>query len=962
MTEPSSGPVEQAYLFGPFRLLPAQQMLLEGEAQVRVGSRALEILTALVERGGELLSKNELMARAWPRTVVEESNLKVTVAALRRALGDGRLGHRYIVNIPGRGYRFVAPILRIDASESGSHALGLRENNLPYGATRVFGRGEIVSALAALLPERRFISIVGPAGIGKTTVAVAVAEALSAGGERDAHFVDLAPLLDARFVATAIANALGVTVHSADARSTLLAALRDRRMLVVLDSCEHLLEATSEWIEQILAAAPGVLVLTTTREPLRVRGETVHRLAALTSPPASNELTAGAAIAFPAIELFVERASACLESFAMSDIDAPLVADICRKLEGNALAIELTATRVDAFTLRELSGLLDNRFRLLSLDRRGAVARHRSLAAALDWSHELLQEGERAVLRRLSVFAGTFTLGSAEAVAAGDSDVAVALEGLVAKSLVCADVGGATVHYRLLDTMRAYAAQRLADSGEGADLRQRHAKHLLDLLTRAEVESHQRRSSDWAADHGRRMDDVRSALAWAFSAEGNVELGVMLTIAAIPLWTQLSLLDECRMNVEQALAVDRPGRPLARSSRMKLCAALGLALLYTLGPRPQIESLLKEALAIADESRDADYQLRMLWGLPVYLVFAGNYRAALGYLRRLRHVARHHGDSSDLLSAERLIATTLLYFGRLPSARQRLERTLPRYGASVHQSHISRFQFDQRGAARGTLANVLWLQGCAEQAEQMARLAVDDALESDHPLSLCSALGNTSFPIALSIGDLQAAERHAARLREHLERNALVVWRSRADFLEGMLAVERGDAGGADRMAEALMQLHAAGFLLRRSYYLCALARALAAAGRRAQARSTIDDALAWCEQTGESWYLAEALRLKGELLRANGSGTALREAEALYRQALGVARRQGALVWELRAATSLAKLCIDLDRQEEVAELLDPVMLRFIEGFATADFLVAKHQLARAAARITRSTSCGRG
>lgn len=955
MAEPSSSPSEQAYLFGPFRLLPAQQLLLEGDTPVRVGSRALEILGVLVERAGELVSKNELMSRAWPRTVVEESNLKVTVAALRRALGDGRQGHRYLVNIPGRGYRFVAPVLRIDATEAGPRALSPGERNLPYGATRLVGRAEVVATLSALLPQRRFISIVGPGGIGKTTVALAIAEALGTRCEHGAHFVDLAPLLDARFVPMAIAKTLGVTLHSGDAPTTLLGALRERRMLVVLDSCEHVLPAAAAWIEQILAAAPGVLVLTTTREPLRARAETVHRLAALASPPSSVGLTASAALAFPAVELFVERACACLESFSMSDADAPIVADICRKLEGIALAIELTATRVDAFTLRELSALLDNRFRLLALDRRGAFPRHRSLAAALDWSHEMLQAGERTVLRRLSVFAGTFTLDDAEALAGGDADVALALEGLVAKSLVSADVSGAAVRYRLLDTMRAYAAQKLAESGEAATLRQRHAQHLLDVLNRAEAESHQRPSADWGAEHGQRIDDVRSALAWAFSLEGHVGLGVRLTVSAIPLWTQLSLLDECRLNAERALAVDRPDAPLDSMGRMKLCAALGLALLYTQGPQQKIESLLKEALEIADRSGDLHYQLRMLWGLPVYLVFAGDYRAALGYLRRLRTLARRDGDRADQLSAERLIATTLHYFGRNPSARQRLEKTLPRYVAPVHQSHISRFQFDQRGAARGTLANVLWLQGLSERAQRMASLALDDAIESGHPLSVCSTLGNTSFPIALCMGDLPAAEAHLASLRENLERNALVVWRSRADFLEGMLRSERGDPGGADRMADALAQLQAAGFLLRRSFYLCALARGLASAGRGAQARGTIDEALAWCERTGERWYLPELLRAKGEMLHADGAGAALREAEKLHRRALALAHDQGALAWALRSATSLAEACMARGGVEEAAEALHGVLPRFTEGFATADLLKAsalasRLRLARAA------------
>lgn len=948
MTEDDSKLADQAYLFGAFRLIPAQQLLLEDGVPVRLGSRALQILTALVEKSGELIPKHELMARAWPRTVVEESNLKVTIAALRRALGDGRLGHRYLINIPGRGYQFVAQVRRGTVSEVAPAPLSASQHNLPHRATRMVGRDDVVAAIAALLPERRFISIVGAAGIGKTTVAVAIAEAIGDDLEHGAHFIDLAPLLDGQFLPQAIAKTLGVRAHSGDTVAALLAAVRDRRLLLILDSCEHVLEATAALVEQVLSVAPGVMVLATTREPVRMRGETVHRLAALPAPPRSAGLTAGQALTFPAVELFVERASACLEGFNLSDKEAPIVAEICRKLEGVALAIELTATRVDAFTLRELSALLEDRFRLLSLDRRGASPRHRSLAAALDWSHDLLLEEERRVLRRLSVFSGTFSLASGEALTGADSDVPAALESLVAKSLVSADVGGTVVRYRLLDTMRAYAAHKLSESGELADVRRQHGEHLLDVLALAEAESPRRLSADWAAEYGRWMDDLRGALDWAFSPEGSVDLGIALTIASLPLWNQLSLLEECRLNVERALACERPGPSLGRSGRMKLCAALGSALLYTKGPQAATERHLKEALAIADEIHDVDYQLRMLWAIPVYLVFTGDYRAALGYLRRLRTVARQHGDAADLLSADRLIATAFHYFGRHASARSRLEQTLPHYLTPLQQSHISRFQFDQRSAARGTLANVLWIQGYPEQARRMARLALEDAEDSEHPLSLSSTLGNTTFPIALYTGDIAAADLGIDRLREHIRKNALQLWPARTDFLEGMLKIERGDLSGADQMATSLVQLREAGFHLRRSYCLCGLARGMAAAGRNTEARAAIEEALTWCEQTGERWFLPEAMRLKGDLLRVKGGGPSRRQAERMYREAMALAHTQRALAWELRCATSLAGLLVEGTRHEEAVALLEPVILRFTEGFATRDLQVASRLLDR--------------
>lgn len=932
MNHPASA--HRVFCFGPFRLLAQQQLLLEGETPVRVGSRALEVLRTLVESPGTLVSKRDLMARAWPGMVVEPSNLKVTIAGLRRALGDGRPGHRYIANVTGLGYRFVAPVRRMDTDERDGSAHPARSSGLPQSATRLVGRAEVVSALARTLPERRMVTITGAGGIGKTSVALAVAAALAEGHPDGAHFVDLGPLADPRFLPMAVANALGFAIHGDDAADALVSALRPRRLVLVLDGCEHLLDAAAALVDRIVAGAPGVLVLATTREPLRIRGETVHRLAPLPAPPPHAQLTADEALAFPAVELFVQLAAACLDGFSLSDADAPVVARICERLDGIALAIELTATRVEAFTLRELSLLLEDRLRLLGLEQRGVAPRHRSLAAALAWSHDLLAPNDRMALRRVAVFAGSFTLASATALAGDDCDMVAAVESLTAKSLVCADVRGAEVHYRLLDTTRAFATQKLHDSGEASDLHRRHAEHLVDVLARVEREARHQHSADWVAAHGHRVDDVRGALAWAFSPAGDPRLGIALTVCAIPLWTQLSLLDECRDGAERALAIGARQSLLALRDRMQLAAALALATLYTRGPRPETDALWKAALRDADVGGDAAFQLRTLWGLSVYLVFAGQYRTALGYLRRLRNAARRHGDAADRLGAERLIATNLHYFGRQGSARARLEKVLRAYADPVQHADISRFQFDQRVVARGTLATVLWLQGLADQAVRIAHEAVESAQAASHPVSLCNALGHTAIPIALYTGDLAAADALMLRLRAHLRQHALSVWCLLSRCLQGMISIERGDGACVDELAGLLGQLRASGYGLRQSFYSAALARGQALAGRPGEALATLDDALALCEQTAERWFLPELLRIKGELLRQD----ARPGAEALFRQSLGLARRQGALALELRAALSLAELLVDGGRAGEAEALVDAVRARFTDGHRTAD------------------------
>jgi predicted ATPase/DNA-binding winged helix-turn-helix (wHTH) protein len=448
--------------FGPYRLVPARQLLLEANNPLRIGTRALDILIALVERSGQLVSKEELIARVWPNTFVEEGNLRVHVAMLRKTLGDGQAGNRYIATLAGRGYRFIAPVSWTTGPGSSPPQTGAvdREHNLPAPLARIVGRAAIVSDLVARLPQRRFITLVGLGGIGKTTVALAAAEAAIASYEDGARFVDLASLNDPVLVPGALASVLGAGIRSETPIPGLVAFLKHKRMLLVLDSCEHVVEAAARLALEVLKGAPGVDILATSREPLRAEGEHVQRLAPLGTPAVSTGVTAAEALAFPAVQLFVERVAANVEGYELSDGDAPTVADICRRLDGIALAIELAASRVDFLGVQGLAKGLDDRFRLLIRGRRTALPRHRMLSATLDWSYEFLPESERLVLRRLAVFAGSFTLEAASAVAENPNisapDAAECVENLISKSLVAANIGGTTVRYRLLETMRAY--------------------------------------------------------------------------------------------------------------------------------------------------------------------------------------------------------------------------------------------------------------------------------------------------------------------------------------------------------------------------------------------------------------------------------------------------------------------------------------------------------------------------
>jgi len=925
--------------FGPFFLIPEQQLLVKNETRVRIGGRALEILAALVERPGEVVSKAELLSRVWPSTFVEEGNLKVNVAMLRRALGDGRQGARYIATVKGRGYRFVAPV---QVAEQGPAA---RAHNLPIPATRVIGRADAVDAILSRFEETRLMTIVGAGGIGKTTVALAVAERMIGTVEHGVWFVDLAPLSDPALVPAAIARAIGLTVHSADMYAALEAFLRERRLVIVLDNCEHVVGAAALCVERILAEAAGVRILATSREPLRARGEQVHRVPPLETPPDLPSLRAADAMGFPAVQLFVERAAATrCGNFVLDDADAAAVAAICRKLDGMALAIELAAARVDAFGVREILGLLDDRFRVLK-GARTAPERHQTLTGTLDWSYGLLPENERRVLRRLSVFAGSFGLESACAVAAeGPLDRAAVTEGLanlVAKSLVSANTGGGATHYRLLDTTRRYAAHKLAEEGEGDRLRRRHAEHLRDLAARAEAEWETRPTAEWLAHYGRKVDDIRSALGWAFGDGRAVATGVALTVAAIPFWEHLSLVEECRACVERALASDADG-PLPARDEMKLRTALGTTLLHTRGPLPPVRLAWTRALHLAEQLDDAEYRLRSLWGLCDYHTWTGDHRSALVIARRIDAVAREAGDAAAGINVDRQAGTALRYLGELAEARRHLERMIDRYVPAVVRSDIARFQLDPRLAARGTLANVLWLQGYPDQAVRTAQEQLDGAQRADHALALCNALVHAACPIALLVGDLATAERLLAAIQDHVATHAMTVWSAMGRCLRGEWLLKRGEAAGLGVLREALRELAEVGFRMRYPAHLGALAEGLAAHGEVDAAHAAVEQAIELSAGSGEVWCMPELLRIKGDVLRAAGAAEA---AEDQHMHALEAARRQGASSWELRAAISLTEARRRRDAAEAQA-LLSVAYGRFTEGFETRDLRKARSLL----------------
>jgi len=457
--------------FGRFRLLPVQRILLEDGRPVRLGARAFDILVALAKRPGELVSKETLMAEVWPETFVEGANLRVNIAALRKALGD--TDAQLIRTDAGRGYRFTIGVDAVATTPSVPAPSAAWPRHFPNPTTRLIGRSEFVDQLVGQSPTRRLITLAGPGGIGKTRVAIACAQAM-AGSYRDGiAFVDLTAARDQQSVIAALADALDII--DGDTRIHMMVQrLHGRQMLLVLDNCEHVIQVAAELAEMIITRSPGVHVLATSRESLRVFGELVRVLPPLRSPPAGVPLTAAEALTYPAVELFVERVCAAHEDFQLSDVDAPLVGEICRRLDGVALAIELAAAQVDVLGIAWLAAHLDDRLWILNRGPRTAAPRHQTLGSMLDWSYTLLSEQERTTLQSVAKFPGDFSLAEAVTVAAntgvGEIQAVAALSGLVSKSLAMLDVSGPLPRYRLPETTRVYVCAKSAHANRSAAL------------------------------------------------------------------------------------------------------------------------------------------------------------------------------------------------------------------------------------------------------------------------------------------------------------------------------------------------------------------------------------------------------------------------------------------------------------------------------------------------------------
>lgn len=924
----AASPTHEVIRFGDFALSPASRVLQEGSRTVRLGSRALEILILLLENAGRFVSKDEILQKVWPTTVVIEGNLRVHIAGLRKALGDGQDGRRYIVTAPNKGYLFAAPLQR-ESVTHGAHAPSglLAGPRLPMLLTRLIGQEVATEGVSRQLISYRLVSLIGTGGIGKTSLALSVANGLA--GHvicRDGvFFVDLASIATPDMAASAVAAALGLASVGDNLQSSMIDFLHERTLLLVLDNCEHMVSAVAFLVEQLLRGAPGIRILTTSREPLRAQGEWVHRLQPLRLPPVGAGLDVSHAMRFAGIELFVERACAARDGFRLIDSDIDVVTTICRRLDGIPLAIELAAARVGAIGLRPVAAALDHSLSLLSQGRRTAIARHQTLTATIDWSFQLLTPLEQRVLLRLSVFAGVFTLESASAVANLDSlgtdALLEAVLDLVDKSLITADVSSEDAFFRLLETTRSYALEGLLLSEEEATVRRRHAAHCLELLIQAETDWTSMPVDRWLSTYGRRIDDVRAALAWAFSDAGDRSLCVALAAKSALLFFQLSLADEYRRIAERSMAFVEGLGGIHPRWEFELNVVYGHMLYHTVGLPPERERALARSRDLAEQIGD-----RQLQALACSTNWMAAYQTAhpqlmLEYAQRYEDLTEGVLDPSWTHMYDRMKAPAFHFLGDQAAARACCERGLSINGI-VRPPFVSGSQINLRVSMGTILARVLWIQGDTVQAEAIAQKTIDAAVHEGESVALAFLLGIAACPVALWNGQIDLARQRVDMLLDHTRKHALKSWHNYAVAFNTVLEWQEAGSESVHRELELpgtptppLIEL-------------------LATLHPRLVTQEVIHRAHAGLS----GWCRAEIFRVQG--LQALSSDTA--QAEAHFRRALDIALLEATPAWALRAATSLGELLLQQGRHAEAWPLLTQNLGPYAQGLQTPDVQAA--------------------
>jgi predicted ATPase/DNA-binding winged helix-turn-helix (wHTH) protein len=918
---------------GKLQVNVEQRQVTQNGLPLRLGSRAFDVLELLIDASGSLVSKDEIMSRVWPDTVVEENNLQVQIAVLRKALGEDR---GLIRTIPGRGYQLVGSRLRSVAPEAAPPHDALRE--LP-AQRELFGREAAVDDIGAMLGKSPVLTLVGAGGIGKTSLAIRVAREYGhryAGGVR---YIELAPVGEPEKVVSAVARACGLPFTGAAASTACLAEeLARQQCLVIFDNAEHVAAAVAELADALAPFFPAVTVLVTSREPLRIASESLYRVESL--DVVSDDASLEHLHACPAVRLFVCRARALGCGIGRDERSMRLVGVICKRLDGIPLAIELAAARSAALGVAGVYARLDDRLQLLAGGQRNALPRHQTLRATFDWSYTLLDTPSRKLFRRLGVFGAKFTFEAACAVAM-DEDMTMAgvitgISELTAKSLLNVEFENDVARYRLSESTRAYAMEKLQNEGEIERIAERRTRFIRQRLDDGRMNEPRAEEPSKQSDLKRALDEARNTFDWAFASAGNIRLGIALAAELVGPLLECSLVDECCARASRAVAaIDAlPPGSVDPGCEMHLCSALACTLANTNGPLSRSVELWQRVLALASRTGDLASQAKAIWGLWNTMVSRGDIHTAMGYAVRYRQFALEHGMEWQHVLGDQFVAVTLHCFGMHEQARVNLELGIERLEALRHEIPRGGLSVDPLIFGRGTLARIAWIQGAPDRAmsmvEQTVNLVRTDTLEP----SLSHVLAVVAVPLALMTGDLQAVDRYLGILRSQVASHRMDIWCRYCDCLNALRDELAGNGHRSLRQfEEALDALLASGFRRVLTSFIVACAVSLARAGRTDEAKARLADTLAWCDGGGEQLFVPEIWHAMGIVALEEAARSAAPEdvdaheayARGCFETAIRIAGEHRASMLALRATVSLARLLVKQGRRAEARQQLQP-------------------------------------
>jgi predicted ATPase/DNA-binding winged helix-turn-helix (wHTH) protein len=904
--------------FGPFRFSRARRQLWHGDTPVRLGSRALAVLNALTERPGKLVSKAELYEQTWPGLTVNEDNLKAQIYGLRKAL----VGHGHLILAEGSGYRFVGDVSTPRAPSASSPK---RRSRAPRTTTEPIGRDKVIGGILELLGKNRLVTILGPGGIGKTTVALAVANELDNVYPDGICFVELDRIANENEVCATVAGSIELPVQMAASIEHILLALHGRHLLLILDSCEHVIDSVALLVERTLHETRDISILVTTRESLRIGSEMVFRLDPLEIPPQSLRATAANIQAYSSVQLFTRTVRHGGAKFEISNTIAETIADVCRILDGIPLSIELAASMVDVLGIDEVRRGLDERFSLLTVDHHTAIPRQRSLATTIDWSYNLLPEREQTVLRRLALFAGPFVLDAAIEVASEDEiDADTVREAVVAlanKSFLTLNHQLAPPEYRLLETTRAYVSQISSASGDRERARERHARYFLGLLEQQDWQAYDP-PTEQTKMRGY-IDEVRVALDWAFSV--NPALGIRLVLAAERLWLELTSLAHGVPHLTTALRLADQNPDVGAAVRSRILVSLASAQVYI--PGLEGENLYEHAWRAAQLAGDDFLELRALYGIIQGTLLTR--RPASRYIDAFAAVSARSGDPVSQRLLLRWSAFNESELSNMRSALHQFEMFLEDRQPIPRSAYLYFGGIDSAISCKVGLALAQHYLGYCDQARSLLDATVTEAETLGHLTTLYFVLAQGATWVNISYGDFQRVDAYLRKLEDVV--SLYRPWRVVVDAFRALLIRdESNDPGTAERILSHSLQDQ---FILKTGTLHPVLWVELADTRRMLGdldgAEAAIKQAMTQFLGEGDARLIGKHNPVLAKIFLARNRPGDLDAARALLKSAIDLTRLRDIYLLESEAAIGLAELELVAGRPEEARLVLTQLLAR---------------------------------